>query len=189
MATLDLTTQLKAIQDAVVVQSGIADGRVMWTDGNAAQTAYPYVSLSALLEIDQHDRPHVKYTFDAVDDELDLELGQHQLLDVSINVFANANAPTTHARYFADLIRTGLRKPSTLSALRAASLGFVRVSDTRDLSEMIKSKRRTRAQFDATFSLSRVYSDVSIPYIKTIDYELDLGLGGSPDDSGTLTLP
>lgn len=176
MITLDNAIDIQGIEQTFVQLVSTVTGS---TTIIAEQSDAPYPQVEQLatvhfLAVQTVGQPDISYSTNG--DDLTETITDDERGTVSINIFRETQRNSIQA---AEIIKTYLRSSQATQTLSSAGIGFIRTSETRNLSEVEKTRWEGRAQFDVEiYALNTISVDQTA--IDTIT------ISGEVDDNGTL---
>lgn len=168
---LNFTTFEKALQDAVVLASGLADGKVIWARQDGTRPAAPYVTLDltsfSVIGIDG-----TRHDYDAEADpgaEITLKHGGMREFGLAVVVFYGTLG-AAGAMALAETIRTSLSKVSVREVLDAANVSIFDFGRVLNLTQVVNTVYEGRAVFELRGYTTQEVTE-TIGYIQSAEIE------------------
>ena len=168
---LVFSTFQKALQDAIVTASGLADGKVVWSRQDGVRPAAPYFTLNltpfATLGIDG-----TRHTYDEDADpgtEITLSHGGPREFGLTVVAFGDGLGDGS-AMNVIETLRGGLNKITVREALEAANVSFFDFGTVVDLTQVIDAGFEGRATTTLRGYTTQEVTE-TLGYIQTVEVE------------------
>lgn len=108
--------------------------------------------------------------------------GQREMV-IQVSIWSESQLLDLSARELASRLRTRLRFPSVIEALRGIGLGLVTIGESTHLDVEQSGRRRSGSAIELTLSYGVAETDEPLPFIEVVRVYTDTGLqnaGGTP---------
>lgn len=168
---LDWSTFQKALQDAVVAASGLADGKVIWARQNGTRPAAPYVTLN-LSPMQTLGIDGTRHTYDSggvAGSEITLSHGGMREFGLTLTAFGDGLGDGA-AVAILETVRSALNKLSIREALEAANISFFDFGSVLDLTQVVDAGFEGRATVQFRGYTTQEVTE-TLGYIQTVEVE------------------
>lgn len=166
---LVFSTFQKALQDAIVTASGLADGKVVWSRQDGVRPAAPYFTLNltpfATLGIDG-----TRHTYDEDADpgtEITLSHGGPREFGLTVVAFGDPLGASS-AVALLEALKSNLNKITVREALEAANTSFFDFGRILDLTQVVDTAFEGRASMDIRGYTTQEVTEV-LGYIGSVE--------------------
>lgn len=168
---LDWSTFQKAIQDAIVSASGLADGKVIWARQNGTRPAAPYITLNLtpFTTIGIDGTRHTYNSGGASGAEITLTHGGMREFGLTVVAFGDGLGDGS-AMAVIETLRAGLNKITVREALEAANVSFFDFGTVVDLTQVIDTGFEGRATTTLRGYTTQEVTE-TLGYIQTVEVE------------------
>lgn len=168
---LDWSNFQKAIQDALVSASGLADGKVIWARQNGTRPAAPYLTLNLtpFTTIGIDGTRHTYNSGGAAGAEIILSHGGMREFGLTVVAFGDGLGDGS-AMNVIETLRGGLNKITVREALEAANVSFFDFGTVVDLTQVIDAGFEGRATTTLRGYTTQEVTE-TLGYIQTVEVE------------------